>query len=408
MLRAIVICPDVDLTERLDGVMSDIGLVTVTRTLDRYPNSLELIRFLRAHAPQVIFLSIESMLKALEIAGEVEKNMPGVQIVAISRVCDPQILLELMRAGIREFASLPFDRMSVVDSLRRIGDALVARPPEVEFTDRVFAFLPSKAGVGTSTIALNASVALARQPNARVLLSDFDLNSGMIRFMLKLDNPHCITDAAEHSFRMDESLWPPMVTSINQLDVLHAGKLNPEIRIEPTQIRHLMEFMRRNYRTLCFDLSGNVEKYSLEIMHEAKRIFLVCTPELPSLHLAREKYLYLKQLDLADRVSVLLNRCQKRSLISPKQIEELLGLPVQMTFPNDYQGVHRALDQGRAVEPTSELGKQFTCLAQSMSEERTPRSTAQPKKTFLEFFSVIPGKLAVAGNKKDLVSPAAR
>ncbi len=42
-----------------------------------------------------------------------------------------------------------------------------------------------------------------------------------------------------------------------------------------------MEFMRRNYRVLCFDLSGNLEKYSLEIMHESKKIFLVCTRRSP-------------------------------------------------------------------------------------------------------------------------------
>src|ERR1700737_3039997 len=132
---------------------------------------------------------------------------------------------------------------------------------------------------------------------------------------------------------MDEALWPQMVTSIDKLDVLHAGKLNPDFRIEPTQIRHLMEFMRRNYTALCFDMSGNLERYSLEIMHESKRIFLVCTPEIPSLHLAREKYLYLKQLDLSDRVNIVLNRCQKRPLITPQQIKQLRGLPAHMTSP---------------------------------------------------------------------------
>src|SRR6202022_74103 len=107
---------------------------------------------------------------------------------------------------------------------------------------------------------------------------------------------------------MDEALWPQMVTTIDKLDVLHAGKLNPDFRIEATQITHLMNFMRRNYRVLCFDLSGNLEKYSLEIMHESKKIFLVCTPEIPSLHLAREKYLYLKGLGLTERVCTPLNR----------------------------------------------------------------------------------------------------
>jgi pilus assembly protein CpaE len=398
MLRGIIICPDVDLHDRLQAVLADVGYTNVTRSLDHYPNSLELLRFVRAHAPQVVFLSIDSMQKATEVVREVEKHAAGTQIVAISRVCDPQILLDLMRVGVREFASLPFDGNQIRDSLVRLSNQLEANPAEVETTTDVFSFLPSKAGVGTSTLALNAAVALSRIVNTNVLLSDFDLNSGMLRFMLKLDNGYCVTDAAEHSLDMDESLWPQMVTSLDKLDVLHAGKLNPDFRIEPTQIRHLMEFMRRNYRVLCFDLSGNLEKYSLEIMHESKRIFLVCTPEIPSLHLAREKYMYLKQVDLADRVSVLLNRCQKRPLISPQQIEQLLGLPVHMTFPNDYQGVHRALTFGRWVEHSTELGKQFPLLAQSMLSPKSVLAEANKKK-FIEFFSVIPGKYAAESKK---------
>src|SRR5215472_12614547 len=130
MLRSIIISPDTDLTERLEGALNDIGAVGVTRTLDKYPASLELVRVIRAHAPQVIFVSTESTTKALELAREVEKNAPGVQIVAISRFCDPQILLEVMRAGIREFASLPFDRQTITDALLRIKDALDKRPPE--------------------------------------------------------------------------------------------------------------------------------------------------------------------------------------------------------------------------------------------------------------------------------------
>jgi pilus assembly protein CpaE len=313
-----------------------------------------------------------------------------VQIVAMSRFCDPQILLEVMRAGIREFVSLPFDRQTLTDGLLRIKETVQQRPPAIEATTQVFSFLPAKAGVGTSTLALNAAVAMSRLPNNKVLLSDFDLNSGMQRFMLKLDNSYCVSHAAEHALEMDESLWPTMVTSIGQLDVLHAGKLNPEFRLEPTQIRHLMEFMRRNYGALCFDLSGNLEKYSLEIMHESKRIFLVCTPEIPALHLAREKYLYLKQVDLAERVCILLNRCQKRPLITPAQIEQLLGLPVYMTFPNDYQGVQRALTAGKWVEENGELGRQFTALTNAMFDQKPVAPPHESKKRFIEFFSVVP------------------
>src|SRR5258706_12635665 len=120
MLRAILICPDAEVNGRLESVLSEIGIVTVTRVMDHYPNAFELLRFLRAHAPQVIFLSTESMIKAGDVVREVEKNTPGVQIVAVGHACDPQLLLELMRFGIREYAAYPFDRVAVSETLLRV------------------------------------------------------------------------------------------------------------------------------------------------------------------------------------------------------------------------------------------------------------------------------------------------
>src|SRR5260370_10439739 len=105
-------------------------------------------------------------------------------------------------------------------------------------------------------------------------------------------------------------------------------------------------------------------------MHESQKIFRVVTPEIPSLPLAREKYLYLRQLDLHERVCILLNRCQKRPLISPDQVEQLLGMPLTMTFPHDYEAVHRALTLGRSVDRASALTKQFPFLSHVMLDAR--------------------------------------
>lgn len=390
MLRGLIISPDVDLAERLGRALNEVGLVGVVRVFDHYPNAVELTRAIRATAPEVAFIAVDSMPKVQELHKLIEADAPGIQLVAVSRETDPQILLEAMRSGIREFVSAPFPRQALHEALTRVAEHLRKKPANVTTTDQIYSFLPSKAGVGTSTLALNISVALSKMPDTGVILSDFDMNSGMMRFMLKLTNEYSVGDACEHSGNMDEALWPQLVTKLGSLDVLHAGKLNPNVRIEGAQIRHLIDFLRRNYRVLCFDLSGNLEKYSLEIMHESKKIFLVCTPEIPSLHLAREKFLFLKSLDLEDRVSVLVNRCQKRQVISNEQIEQILGLPVQMIFPNDYQGVHKAVTLGRWIDFNSDLGKHVHYFATNLLDGRKGGgSVSSPaKKKFLEYFSV--------------------
>ncbi len=162
MLRGIIICPDADVTDRLESALADLGLVSITRVLDHYPNSLELMRFVRAHAPHVIFLSTDSMSRATELVKEMDQRVPGIQTVAMSRVCDPQLLLECMKVGIREFTSLPIDVRSLGEALNRIRGVVESKPPSIETTEQVFCFLPSKAGVGTSTIALNTAMALSR------------------------------------------------------------------------------------------------------------------------------------------------------------------------------------------------------------------------------------------------------
>jgi pilus assembly protein CpaE len=336
-----------------------------------------------------MFLNFESLEKAQEVISFVEKQTEGIQIIAVHRTCDAQILRETMRLGIREFLSYPFERPQLMDSLDHVKSLLERKPPAHDSTTQVFSFLPSKAGVGTSTLALNVSAALARKPNTRVLLSDFDLNSGMMRFLLNLRNEYSVIDAIEHSMHIDENLWPQLVTTMDQLDVLHAGRVNPNLRVEGTQIRNLVEFMRRNYNALCFDLSGNLEKYSVELMQESKRILLVCTGEIPSLHLAREKLAFLRDMGLSGRVSLVLNRMRKNPMFSQTQVEELLGQPVVRVFANDYLAVNRAVEEGKLLDSATELGQSFADFAAQLMDQPEVKQAAS-KRRFLDFFRAAP------------------
>ena len=398
MLRGVIICSDKDLSVELQDALTETHRIGILRSLDHYPSEVELTRFLRATGPNVVFLSVEMVKVALELAGRIEGQAPGTQIVVFDRACQPDALLETMRAGIREFLSPPFEPAALQQAMQRLEQTLERKPPSIESSDAVMAFLPSKPGVGCSTVALNTSMMLAQLPDTKTLLADFDLNCGMIAFMLQMDSQHSITSAVENAHQLDENLWEKLVKSFGQLDVLPAGRLVPGFRIDAIQIRYLLEFARRNYKAICLDLSGILEKFSIEILHEANQIFMVCTPEVPSLHLARERLRFLRTLELGDRVKILLNRAQRHTLIPIAEVEKLLELPVYMSFPNDYVGVHKAITAGKNVNPASELGAGFRALAQSI---RYGSKTPEPAKPgFMELLrsrkkpAVGPGVLA--------------
>jgi len=397
MFNSLVVCPDQELSARLEEALKATGNVSAVRVIDRYPGAVEVIRSLRAQAAEILFLSFESVTEALNIVKALEGEASSVQVVAIHRQMDPEVLLESMRSGVREFLVDPFDPHAVQESLAHIKALLERRPASYQITNEIYSFLPSKAGAGTSTLVLNVSAALARKPGINVLLSDFDLNSGMIRFMMKLSNSFSVTDAIENSSRMDDQLWPQLVSKFEQLEVLNAGPVNPSYRIEPGQIRNLVAFMRRNYKVLCFDLSGNLERYSIELMQESKRVFMVCTPEIPSLHLAREKLQFLKKIELDGRVSILLNRVHKKPLLTKDQVEDILGVPVATVFPNDYHGTNHALAKATVVSLASELGRAFAQFADTLVEEKHP-DRVNGKRKFLEFFTA-PAEALASGGK---------
>lgn len=397
ILRAALICPDPKLAEQLQAALAPLP-VALARCLDHYPPEADLLRLLRSVAPQAILLSVEDLHAAVEVARDVERLAPGTQVLAVGQTGSQQVLLEMMRVGVREFLQAPFEGDSVPAAIRRAQESAERSPRSADLTADVFSFLPAKAGVGATTIALNLSVALSRRPDTRVLLADFDLSSGLVGFMLKLDPRYSVTSAAENAFRLDETLWRQLVSSSGSLDALPVGKITPGFRIEAPQIRSLLDFARRQYKAICFDLSGNMEKYSVEIMHESKRVFLVCTAELPALHLAREKLSFLRAAELEDRVRVVLNRSTKRDAISRAEIEKLLGLPVDIVFPNDYRGVHNAVASGKPVEADTELGKKFRVEAEAMLSGTKPPDARNRR--FVEYFSLLPARYAISPAEK--------
>jgi hypothetical protein len=82
-------------------------------------------------------------------------------------------------------------------------------------------------------------------------------------------------------------------------------------------------------------------------------------------------------------------------LMSAVEIEELLGRPVHMVFPNEYANVHRAVTEGRPVQPDSPFGKQCADFALSMLQKKLLSSDT--KRRFVQYFALAPAKYEFDG-----------
>jgi len=389
MLRTAIIMPDRKRSKQLILALETVGGVAVKRAMEEYPSIGELLRCLRSSVVDVLFLSFEDVQKARDIAKALEIEFPTMQLVGVHGVPNAETLRESMRLGIREPLWEPFEERSIAELLSRLKERVDRYSAQHGIPSQLLCFLPSKPGVGASTIALNVGAALAARPESSTLLADFDLCAGMVRFLLRLNNKSSLTDAIELASELDDQLWPQLVTRRKGLDVLHSGDMKPNHYVAPGRVSELLSFLRRRYKFICADLSGNFERHSLDLLQESTAIFLVCAPELSSLHLAREKMDCLRRLDVAASVSVILNRVPKKSLFSAQQVEEFLGTPISQVLTNDYESVHRSFMAGTIVSRSSLLGKQFTQLAERLApavlldqRKPVPHDEASPDATW--------------------------
>jgi MinD-like ATPase involved in chromosome partitioning or flagellar assembly len=390
-MRTIVAVPDQALNDNLMTALAEFPEIEVVRQIALYPQPDDLLRIIRARKPDFVFLSVEDFPKFQVLAAAIDDRMPGLPVISVAREADPILVIpKLMHLGVREFLAWPITAGKLGEIIASIAGQLVRHPPPLVRLGDIYAFFPAKPGVGSSTLAVSTSCALADELHVRALLLDCDLMAGVTKFLLKLGPSSSIVNALEHADTLDEDLWTQMVGHWDGLEVLHAGELAPPATLTSASLEVVLGFARGLYDTICADLASSLDPFTVQIMHEARRIFMVTTPELVPLYLAADRLKHLKDLGLADKVSLLLNR--KNPLhrgLSDAEASQLVGLPIAHKFSNDYLGVQEAILEGVPVSHCSNLGHSIMALARSLAPD-VAKETARPiqHRKFLEFFHV--------------------
>lgn len=297
-------------------------------------------------------------------------------------------MLLLMQAGIRD--ALP--QFTSRDLLQSANRALAALGAAGELVADLYAFVPSKPGCGASTIATHAAGIAAGMADEPTLLLDFDIKLGVTTFLLKAEGTRTIVDALQQVHRLDPEMWSNMVPQYGNLHLLGSGATDFAFPYTSDHFRELLDFAVRQYSVVVVDLPGAMEDYECDVLLRSKGILLVCTPDIGALHVARRKSQWFRDLNLADKVSVVLNRVENRSTLSVKDIERIIQLPVRYLVPDSIKDVARTVQRGEILDKKSNLGRQIAAIASDMLPAKPAVQRPGPAKRFVEYFSISPAR----------------
>jgi pilus assembly protein CpaE len=304
--------------------------------------------------------------------------------IAIGAGASREEVLLLMRAGVRDV--LPhFTSRDLTQAANRV---LALAGSSGEMVADLFAFVPAKPGCGATTLATHAAGMAACLSDEPTLLMDFDIRLGVTTFLLKSQGTRTVLDALELVARLDRDLWSSMVSHIGDLHLLGSGAADFSRSFTTDRFTDLLNFAVRQYSTVAVDLPGTMEEHECDTLLRARRIFLVCTPDIGALHVARRKSQWFRDTHLGDKVSVVLNCMEKRSTLSVKEIERIIELPVRYLLPADTKSISKAVQNGEILDPSGPLGRQIAVIAREMVPGKTVVKKPNPVRRFVEYFSV--------------------
>jgi pilus assembly protein CpaE len=330
------------------------------------------------------------MIRARAIAAEIDRAYPTTAVIALHSSARQQDLLELMQLGIREVLAMPVPSVEICRAFERALRKLSKQPSQRETGAPLFAFLPARPGSGATTLAAHSAAGAARIGGQQTLLIDFDLRLGMTSFLFKLPGEQSVIDALTFSDRLEDSMWNRLVCHRGSLDILCSAPSEFRRDVRESGAAAVLDFVRSRYHLICVDLPGEMRDHELEALNRAQEVFLVCTPELGTLHMAKRKAETLQLLGVHPRVSVILNRADGKGLVATGDIEDILQLPVRFTVPSAEKEISAATQKAEAIEGRSALASKIEKIARRMIPAADQLGVEAKHRRFIEFFSITP------------------
>jgi pilus assembly protein CpaE len=263
-------------------------------------------------------------------------------VMVYSAQTDPGLLLRCMRAGAREFLTLPLDSGTLAEALVRVSVLRAGSRAPRKKDGRLLVFLGAKGGSGVTTLACNFATSLAKESGLRTLLIDFNLPLGDAAISLGIKAQYSISSAFQNASRLDVNfLSTLLVQHESGLFVLAApGELAPTY-VSAEAIDKLLDVARQSFDYVVVDAGSRLDLQREHLFDESATIYLVTQVGIPEL---RNSHRLIALLSAAGspKLEIVINRYDPRSVeIDEEHITKALTRPAKWKIPNNYAAVRR-------------------------------------------------------------------
>lgn len=364
-------------TRYIRGVLNAQSNVTL---LDVVTDGSTVIEQVREQQPDVLVVDalLTGPMNGLQVAEHLRQNGIDLPIIALTVPQKPVVVGSGM--GIARVLSMPFSGFDFMNLLQQVTAEHRATSPEN--LSRIIAVYGAKGGVGTTTLAYNLAVGIARPRVHRVVLVDGSIQFGDLRALLQVPpGTRSIVDLPTDRLtqaEIAEAVW----TDPNGVDVLFAPpRLEDAEMVSVRDVEKLFSLLRRMYNIVLIDTPTGVTDLTLAYFDAADQILQILTGEVATLYQSAIIGATFHAIGYApDKIRYLLNRSDSTGGLDDNAIRQYLGRAPDFKVPSDGKLVLESNNRGQsfvANAPQARVSHELLHVARALSESM-PMNTARP------------------------------
>jgi pilus assembly protein CpaE len=398
---------------KIKVISTDDKLLTELARLLRERSSADEVTMMSASLERVLAIAELGDIDVLVLAqanldGEdVERlerlglGLPSTAFILVSPLQTPELLMQAMRAGVREVVPSPPSAATLYPALRRIADK---RESHTNAGGKVLAFVSCKGGSGATFLATNLGYALAKLEHKKVCLLDLNLQFGDASLFVSEQRPQAtLADVSKQIHRLDASFLAASMVSVTPDFGILAAPEDPSFSeyVKPEHIDILLKLARRHYDFILLDVGRSLDAVSVRALDQADMIYPILQTTLPYIRDGKRLLGVFRSLDYSnDKISLIVNRHDKGGQIKLADLERAYGMRIQVSMPNHYEAAAASVNQGVPIlklAPASPLSKALADMAHAL----TGAAVGAEKSRAGLLMRLFSAKAAPANNKRE-------
>lgn len=310
----------------------------------------------------------------LNFISKVSHEFLGCRIIALSDRPAVDLVVKVMRAGAKEFLSLPLIKNELFEVLAYTFQDLTGQHKKKNKC-RVLTVFSNKGGIGKTSIASNLALELAKITKENVALIDLNFQLGDITTFFDLKPSFNISYMLQNLDKINEDFLLSTLEKYKDTS-LYVLADPPYFKqaedISPKQISKLFEILKETFSYVVVDTSAGFDSRAMTALENSDLVLLVTIVNLPALrNCQRCLELFEKSGFDKNKIQILVNRYMENDEIKAEDVEEVLGRKIFWKVPNNYFTMMSAINKGvpvSEINSDSNVARSYRELALTVSD----------------------------------------